>query len=81
MRKRSKQEIIIEEIEMYGQKLYEYMVEENQHPLDDEIPPIYEKEWAGTTVGYKHKDKRYEITTWNENSKVYDEGNKTLVEF
>jgi hypothetical protein len=68
---------LIEEVEKYGKELYEYSVEEYQHPLDGEHT-IYEKEWAGTAIVYEYADKNYEIITWNENSRNHEEGEKTI---
>jgi len=69
---------LIEEIEKYGKELYEYSVEEYQHPLDGDTHTIYEKELAGVAIVYEYAGNQYEITTWNENSKEHEEGKKTI---
>jgi hypothetical protein len=76
----SKTEKLIKEVEENGKKLYEYMAQENQHELDDDIPSIYDIEWAGNTIAYEYNGNKYEITTWNENSKKHDDGHKTIKE-
>jgi len=72
----SKTQKLIEEIEKYGKVLFEYSVEET----NDEEDEFFSKVWAGDCVVYEYALKKYEITTWNENSINYDEGEKTLKE-
>ncbi len=68
---------LIEEIEYRGKEIFSYGV--NEHiSNENEDEPLYEVVNAGEAVVYEYAGKQYEITTWNENSQVYDEGHKTI---
>ena len=68
---------LIDEIEQYGKELFSYGVSEDIFN-DKEGEPCYEVINAGEAVVYSYAGEKYEITTWNENSQVHDEGDKTL---
>jgi hypothetical protein len=67
----------IEEVERFGKELFSYSVHE-EISNDREDEPMYESVYAGDAVVYEYAGQQYEVITWNENSEIHEEGNKTI---
>jgi hypothetical protein len=67
----------IEEVERFGKELFSYSVHE-EISNDREDEPMYESVDAGDAVVYEFAGQHYEVITWNENSEIHEEGNKTI---